>query len=459
MKHESITREELFIKKCARVSNRSLARQAVELQLHKCVRLSPMFVGKEAAVPGLNAYYNRYLTASLLNDAYNHYRVMANRVSEMKNAEGLLPALKSAYNRYYQVKAGFASRGAVSEERKVSFNQMADVFEASIGAVYLAYGLESCYEYLNRAGIIKLSKIKQPIKTESRLIDELYVQYRMAEIEAGILRYTFANKMHLLIALLHSSSLDRYCADIAGYREYGVLGETVVKVLVVTYLFAKYPSAVPGMLTKLKIAGCSKSLLALIAIRSRLCDHIICDSTQLLKDILQAQKQDLASKGSLELMDGACAKELATLVEEIVGAIYIDAGQDIGKVRRVLMPLLEPYLDYYATPEYCDTHKQPKVALVELLSSHGLNYAEEIRIEVGMKSDGSKFVYQGYFKEILVEQAEASSNSKITKAKFIKLLYKKVKAIFKEYEEQATPLLTLKEIAKDSEAKGTKSIN
>jgi len=459
MKYPNITKEELFIKKCIKVSNKNLTKKAIEQDFYNYLRLNPIFTSKEAVIPGINNYYNRYLTAESLNKAYNCYRVAANKVNA-KVKDSSLSNMKNAYNRYHQVKLLFIEKEKIVEEKKVSFKQMADIFEASIGAIYLSYGLQCCYTYLDFTKIIKLNKIGQSIPNEvkdNKLEDELYKKHKMIAVEDTILKYRFRNKAHLILALLHNSSLDKYSANITRYREYGILGRTVIKMLVVTYLYFKHPSALPGLLTELKFAGSSKSLLAFIALQTKLYNYFICNNAQLLKDILQSNNQIVESKENLEVIDSACAKELANLVEEIVGAVYIDVGQDVRKVSEVIMPLLKPYLDVYATLEYCKEHRQPKAALTELLTNNGFSYAEDVKVDIRMKSDGRKFVYQGYFKEILIEEAESNSNSKAVKMKFMKMMYEKTKSILRDLADQTKS--SLKEIIKDYEAKGTKNIN
>ena len=125
------------------------------------------------------------------------------------------------------------------------------------------------------------------------------------------------------------------------------LGDSVLQVLASEVLYATYPKATEGELTRRRAALVREASLAGFARQLELGDRL--------------------QLGPGELKSGGFRRDsiLADAFEALLGAIFLDAGIDAA--RRFLLPLLEPCL-----ARGDDVGKDAKTLLQELLQGEGL---------------------------------------------------------------------------------------
>jgi len=128
---------------------------------------------------------------------------------------------------------------------------------------------------------------------------------------------SFKNKSLLKQAFTHSSCKQGHnVSDSETYERLEFLGDSVVSFLTAEFLYLKYGSENEGMLSKMKAAIVSGAVLARVARRLKLQQHLIAAK--------EVDKENPAL--------------LADVFEALLGAVYLDAG--IDKCREILSKYL-----------------------------------------------------------------------------------------------------------------------
>ena len=147
------------------------------------------------------------------------------------------------------------------------------------------------------------------------------------------------------MALLEQALTHRSCKGQHNERlEY--LGDAVLSLVIAETLYANFPKAREGDLTRMRAALVKGVTLAEIAQELRLSEHL--------------------RLGPGELKSGGFRREsiLADALEALIGAIYLDAGMEAARER--LLAWLTNELDSLTL---VDTNKDPKTRLQEFLQS------------------------------------------------------------------------------------------
>lgn len=165
------------------------------------------------------------------------------------------------------------------------------------------------------------------------------------------------------------------------------LGDAVLGTIVAEYLFAKYPNADEGFLTKMRSKIVKRSSLNKIG-----------DSMG-LEFILQEYNQTRLSRSML-----------GNAVEALVGAVYLERGYDATK-RYVVRKLLRKYLDIHELETYDDNFKSQ---LLEWSQKNGkqvsykviakYKYEKRDRFKVAVLLDGEKVATADDFNKKSAEQ-------------------------------------------------------
>jgi ribonuclease III len=157
------------------------------------------------------------------------------------------------------------------------------------------------------------------------------------------LGYDFHDPALLECALTHRS------ADKLHNERLEFLGDAVLNLAITTELFARFPAADEGDLSRLRAQLVKGETLGAIAAALGLGDYI--------------------HLGSGELKSGGFRRVsiLADTLEAIIGAIYLDGG--IGKAQAFV---LHTFTDLLAATRIDATLKDPKTRLQELLQARGL---------------------------------------------------------------------------------------
>ena len=195
------------------------------------------------------------------------------------------------------------------------------------------------------------------------------------------LGYTFSDNTFLQNALTHRS----VSADNNERLEF--LGDSVLNFVIAAELFAIYPSAPEGDLSRLRASLVNKDTLAKLAKALDLGDFVIL--------------------GSGELKSGGFRRKsiLADALEAIFGAVFLDGGFDPCKslIRRIYEPILGSSMDV-------DSLKDPKTRLQEFLQSRRLQLPDYSLVEAVGKPHAQTFTIKCIVEAFQLETLGAGSS-------------------------------------------------
>lgn len=190
------------------------------------------------------------------------------------------------------------------------------------------------------------------------------------------LRYTFKNKELLRHALTHSSYANEHKNALSSNERLEFLGDSVLSIIVSSYIFEKYPDMPEGELTKLRA--------------SLVCEDALCRfSTE-----MNVGEYLLLGKG--EALNGGAKRPsiLADAFEAILAAMYLDGGMEVARrhVLRFVVDDLKNHTDSlikdYKTvlQEIIQKNPEEKLAYV-LVGESGPEHDKEFCFEVRLNSN------------------------------------------------------------------------
>lgn len=181
----------------------------------------------------------------------------------------------------------------------------------------------------------------------------------IAAVEA-ILGYTFADKALVEAALTHGSfSGSRAGGAGATYERLEFLGDRAINVVVASHLFSAHPVLRPGPLTRLHSLNVDREKLARAAVAHGL-HHFLRHATPLLGKHADDFAAEIAAYPVHSNGQVRAPKCLSDMVEALIGAVFLDSGDDNEQVWRVFRRLADPLIG----PEMVG--KQPMVEFNEL---------------------------------------------------------------------------------------------
>jgi endoribonuclease Dicer len=244
---------------------------------------------------------------------------------------------------------------------------LADIVEATMGAAYLAGGVE-----LGLKSAIAL-QIPFDHMTEWKHFNETYTESR-AQLKARVKEaskrhlkldhleeitgYRFRNPLLVIEALTHASEPN---STVPCYQRLEFLGDGILDFLVVNYLFHKYPDYEPGRMTDIKDGCVNNRVLGAMCLEMGLNKHIIHFSSKLMGAITQFAREVELIKDSGEDIgeywsDLDVPKVLSDVVESVLGAIFVDSGFDFDTVQKSFNFFMIPFFDKYVQPDILKVH-------------------------------------------------------------------------------------------------------
>ncbi|KAI8583787.1 hypothetical protein K450DRAFT_219980 [Umbelopsis ramanniana AG] len=249
----------------------------------------------------------------------------------------------------------------------LSDKTLADIVEATMGAAYLAGGVE--------LGLKAAIALQIPFDhiTEWKHFNETYTESR-AQLKARVKEtskrhlkldhleeitgYRFRNPLLVVEALTHASAPN---STVPCYQRLEFLGDGILDFLVVNYLFRKYPDYEPGRMTDIKDGCVNNRVLGTMCLEIGLNKHIIHFSSKLMGAITQFAREVELIKDSGEDVgeywsDLDVPKVLSDVVESVLGAIFVDSGFDFDTVQKSFNFFMLPFFDKYVQPDILKVH-------------------------------------------------------------------------------------------------------
>jgi endoribonuclease Dicer len=261
---------------------------------------------------------------------------------------------------------------------------IADVCEALIGAAYLTGRKDGSFDLAVKALTVMVKDNKRhPMnnwseyyssynKPEWQTAPATTVQLDMANKIATRMGYTFNYPRLLRCAFMHPSYPSRSYEKLPSYQRLEFLGDALLDMTCVEFLFRRYPGADPQWLTEHKMAMVSNQFLGclsvslgfnkmLVSFSSAVQNEIFAYVTEIAAALEEAE--DEAERAGKDRSDYArnywvrCSnppKCLPDVVESYIGAIFVDSGYDFSVVQN--------FFDAYVLPYFADMRQYDSFA-------------------------------------------------------------------------------------------------
>ncbi|KAL6812570.1 hypothetical protein J3E69DRAFT_359687 [Trichoderma sp. SZMC 28015] len=264
----------------------------------------------------------------------------------------------------------------------LSHKSIADVCEALIGAAYMTSTTENMDMAVKAVTAMVCSNNHTMLEYKDYFatfaVPKWYGQQTSAaqrltvDKVADITGYRFTCAPLVRSAFRHPSYV--YEKNISDYQRLEFLGDALLDMAVVDFLFKRFPEADPKWLTEHKMAMVSNQFLGCLCVKLGLHKHILLATNSLLGDIgryagqleqaeemarqkSQGGDQESSSDGNSSQAEAQSIsqdfwievpqppKTLADVVEALVGAMFVDSGYSFSVVLNFFTKFIQPFFE------------------------------------------------------------------------------------------------------------------
>ncbi|TGJ79492.1 hypothetical protein E0Z10_g9276 [Xylaria hypoxylon] len=282
------------------------------------------------------------------------------------------------------------------EKHSLADKSIADVCEALIGAAYITTRGQKSFDTAIRA----VTKFVNHSNHKMTTYGDYYAAYKIPEWQSSEPRavhydmaseiekkmgYKFKYPRLLRSAFTHPSYGSIY-EGIPNYQRLEFLGDALLDMVCVDYLFHRFPGADPQWLTEHKMAMVSNQFLGCLCVSLNLQKHMVSMTAGLQKEIAdyimiiteaRTQAEEAAETSGLERVKYARSywvrekqppKSLADIVESYIGAVFVDSEYNYEEVQRFFDTHVLPYFeDMHLYDTYANNH--PVTLLSNILAT------------------------------------------------------------------------------------------
>ncbi|RGP80539.1 hypothetical protein FLONG3_1373 [Fusarium longipes] len=250
----------------------------------------------------------------------------------------------------------------------LAHKSIADVCEALIGAAYLS----SKDDNLSMA-VKAVTQMSRSKNHAMMTFDDYYAafkipdwqkakpnanQRRLVQKVADATGYHFKYPPLLQSAFTHPSYT--YSGDVPHYQRLEFLGDALIDMTIVDYLYLSFPLADPHWLTEHKMAMASNQFLGCLCVKLNLHQHLLFNTSQLLSKIRdyvselemaeEAARAEAEEEGTPMRMDfwlnaAPPPKAYADSIEALIGAMFVDSAFDYSVVENFFNKFIFPYFE------------------------------------------------------------------------------------------------------------------
>lgn len=288
-------------------------------------------------------------------------------------------------------------KGVGRTRHTLADKSIADVCEALIGASYLTTYEQGSFDLAIQA----VTKFVNHANHKMMKYGDFYAAYQIPEWQSAEptavqrevarqieeqLGYKFTYPRLLRSAFMHPSYGTIY-ERIPSYQRLEFLGDSLLDMVCVDFLFHRYPSADPQWLTEHKMAMVSNQFLGCLCVSLGFQKHMLSMTGGLQKEIAEyVAAISLARKTAEEEAESANLgrasyarnfwvevqkppKALPDIVESYIGAIFVDSKYDFSQVQRFFETHMRPYFeDMHIYDTFANRH--PVTFLANMLQLH-----------------------------------------------------------------------------------------
>ncbi|KAH9891488.1 hypothetical protein F4778DRAFT_337172 [Xylariomycetidae sp. FL2044] len=276
-------------------------------------------------------------------------------------------------------------KGAGRGTHVLADKSIADVCEALIGAAYMTTYPQRNFDLAIQAVTKFVNHKDHPFTTYG----DYFAAYQIPEWQSAAptavqrdlarqieerLGYKFRHPRLLRSAFMHPSYGTMY-ERIPNYQRLEFLGDALLDVVCVDFLFHRFPKADPQWLTEHKMAMVSNQFLGCLCVSLNLHTHMLSITASLHKEvaeyvlaITEARRRAEQEAESAQLGRAAYARNfwmkekkppkcLPDIVEAFIGALFVDNDFDYGKVQHFFDVHVRPYFeDMHLYDTYANKH-------------------------------------------------------------------------------------------------------
>jgi len=241
---------------------------------------------------------------------------------------------------------------------------IADVSEALIGAAYLHHNNTESWtpanwdEAVNAVSVLVDSSDHSMRKWSDYLPAYIVPSYQTAEASASQRDlaaklekehpYHFKYPKLVRSAFLHSSFPYTW-EHVPSYERLEFLGDALLDMASISYLFYKFPNADPQWLTEHKMAMVSNRFLGAVCVKLGFHRHLKTNHAtiegQITEYVAEVEEAEKDGNGALDYWTSVKAppKSLPDIVESYVGAMFVDSGFDYSHVQHFFDAHIKPF--------------------------------------------------------------------------------------------------------------------
>ncbi|OHE95729.1 RNase3 domain-containing protein [Colletotrichum orchidophilum] len=302
-------------------------------------------------------------------------------------------------------------QGTYNANHALADKSIADVCEALIGAAYLTYSGSNNFDMAIRAVSAMVNDKSHRMTSWAdyyagynpppwQLADATKMQQDVARQVKEKMGYEFKSPALLRSAFRHPSYPQAFEPLLPNYQRLEFLGDALLDMVCVDFLYYKFPNADPEWLTRHKSTMVSNRFLACLCVKLGLHRHILTAQASLLnqtQDFVallkiseqnareEAQQQEPKEATEGKMSDGSAQsqqvkaaenasvtywqhiedppKYLSDVVEAYIGAVFVDSGYDYGQVRAFFEAHVRPFFtDMSLYSDYALNHPVTNVS-------------------------------------------------------------------------------------------------
>lgn len=247
---------------------------------------------------------------------------------------------------------------------------VADVCEAAIGAAFMQHNKQGTWKPEDWDAAVKAVTVmvNNETQTEHTMLrwSDYFASYEMPEVYKGACPeswlymarevekahdYHFKHPRLLRSAFTHGS-MGLLSEGVPTYQRLEFLGDSLLDMACVSYIFYKYPTKDPQWLTEHKTAMVANRFLGALCVRLGLHKFLKHSGSSAIEQDITRYVQDVRE---LEAEAGGrpdywtegkeAPKCLPDILEAYVGAVFVDSGFDYGEVQRFFDVHIQPYFE------------------------------------------------------------------------------------------------------------------
>ncbi|CAK5264308.1 unnamed protein product, partial [Mycena citricolor] len=228
-------------------------------------------------------------------------------------------------------------------KRKFPRRSLQDCMEAILGASFVTGGINMALRCGSALGVDFGGCI--PWESRFHLRETSPVSFTFSRLE-GALGYQFRSQRLLVEALTHPSFDNQ---STSSYQRLEFLGDAVLELVVVEYLYRKFPVANSGQLSWARSRVVCAPALATVGVqRLQLHQSLLVNNFELSRE-MERHVPLLQACSPLETVQRGWRydppKALSDVFESVIGAVFVDSGYDYQRTALVVEHVMSDLLD------------------------------------------------------------------------------------------------------------------